>query len=149
MLYSFCISNLLSILKGCTTLPAGIDDPASPASDKASVEITCRTDSEFQFCQFQHSKPMDVNDKDKEIDCSANTGGNFNQQCDDDPRISITPTSNSCNMKITSSEPDDTGRWTVVIVDLDGNQVTNAVEVRQMKNLYAINYPYANAAKLN
>jgi len=114
--------------QGCTTLPAGIDDPASPASDKASVEITCRTDSDFQFCQFQHSKPMDVNNKDLEIDCSANTGGNSNQQCVDDPRISIMPTSNSCNMKITSSEPDDTGRWTVVIVDLDGNQVTNDAE---------------------
>ena len=107
----------LTSSQGCTLNPPGIDNRETPARAGQLIDITCNSDSEYNSCFFVHTRPYDVNlpsSHDVDLECSASGGDNGQtKQCPDEPRIAITSTRNSCGLRITNPDPDDTGIWKV------------------------------------
>jgi len=117
-------------VQGCTLNPPGIDNRDTPARAGQLIDITCNSDSEYNSCFFVHTRPYDVNlpsSHDVDLECSASGGDNGQtKQCPDEPRIAITSTRNSCGLRITNPDPDDTGIWKVVLSEyINDRMVTN------------------------
>ena len=106
-----------SSFQGCTVNPPEITNRETPARAGQMIDINCNSDSEFNSCFFVHTRPYDVNQPsshDVDFECST-SGGERSQtrQCEDETRIAITSTMNSCGLRISNPDPDDTGVWKV------------------------------------
>ena len=92
--------------------PAGIQDGETPAKPDDVIEINCTSDTDYDACFFRHIKPFHVGQENGQ-GFGCRVSGDETKQCGEDPRISITGSKNSCSLKISNPDPDDTGIWKV------------------------------------
>jgi len=121
-------------VQGCTVTPTGIEDPATPAKTNTVIELQCRMDTEFTFCQFQHLNPLDVGqsysaNNDVEIDCTIAGGDTQSKSCPDDTRITMTSSLTSCGIRISNPTPEDTGKWNMIVGEVKNTQVQSSSKI--------------------
>ena len=118
----------------CQPRPLNVLDPKSPAST-STLHLNCQADFDYDSCFFFHRKPWNFNEPSshdmvmcfcvayvirvsilylKDFECGS-VAGTRAKQCADDPRIVITTTRNTCELRITNPDPDDTGLWKVKV----------------------------------
>jgi len=121
-------------VQGCTVTPSGATDPTTPAKENSVIEIQCNIDTEYTFCQFQHLSPMDYGqgysgNTDAEIDCNIAGGDVSSKSCPDDTDITMTSSQTSCGIRINNPDPDDTGKWTLIVGEVKGTQVQSSNKI--------------------
>jgi len=114
-------------VQSCTVSPSGADDPLTPANENEAITITCNTDTVFDVCIVQHIIPMNVGQsqggtyQDDEVTKCVGDLEKNGLTCTDDPRLTYVMSSNQCGVRISRTEPDDTGKWIFTVSEYSGN----------------------------
>ncbi|TRY70922.1 hypothetical protein TCAL_16383, partial [Tigriopus californicus] len=117
---------LVAVVQGfsitnCAMTPQNDED--NPVPERETVSLDCSFESTVESCLWVHDEPLNVGTHTggtHDIKCSAGSGEN-GQNCQALSRVQYTFQDNRCGIRISGTEPEDTGKWKLSAIGLSSS----------------------------
>merc|ERR1719361_1540543 len=109
------------------TSPIAEMDGKNVVDDNQPMSLSCNTDAKVVSCVWRHMDPITEQQQgssanvDLGILCSSGNSNGGSSTCADDSRITFRTGENTCAIDVTSTKPEDTGKWYLSAVTISSN----------------------------